>query len=105
MDMRMALVLLLNRQGIENLECRTLECWNMALNLMEPLAKPAIGKNFPSLLSLKFRRLSGWGYTLLHCQAVFWAESLACVQIILQIMTSCQQKIRVIVRNNKKQVQ
>lgn len=32
----------------------------MALNLMEPLAKPAIGKNFPSLLSLKFRRLSGW---------------------------------------------
>lgn len=45
------------------------------------------------------------GYTLLHCQAVFRTESLACVQIILQIMTSCQQKIRVIVRNNKKQVQ
>ena len=53
MDMRMALELLLNRQGIENLEC-----WTMALNLMEPLAKPAIGKSFPSLLSLKFWSLS-----------------------------------------------
>lgn len=77
----------------------------MALNLMEPLAKPAIGKNFPSLLSLKFRSLSGWDILFCIAKPFFWAESLACVQIILQIMTSCQQKTRIIVGNNKKQVQ
>ena len=72
MDMRMALVLLLNRQGIENLECRTLECWNMALNLMEPLVKTAIGRQelpFPAFFEIlkPFRTR----YALLHCQAIF----------------------------------
>lgn len=70
--MRMALVLLLNRQGIENLECRTLECWNMALNLMEPLVKTAIGRQelpFPAFFEIlkPFRTR----YALLHCQAIF----------------------------------
>lgn len=78
----------------------------MALNLMEPLVKTAIGRQelpFPAFFELlkPFRTR----YALLHCQAIFQAESLACVQIILQIMTLCQQKMRDIVRNNKKQVQ
>lgn len=72
MDMRMALELLLNRQGIENLEC-----WTMALNLMEPLAKTTIGRQelpFPAFFELlkPFRTR----YALLHCQAIFRPKAL-----------------------------
>lgn len=49
-----------------------LECWNMALNLMEPLVKTAIGRQelpFPAFFEIPkpFRTR----YALLHCQAIF----------------------------------
>lgn len=48
----------------------------MALNLMEPLAKPAIGKSFPSLLSLKFRSLSGWDILFCIAKSFFGPKAL-----------------------------
>lgn len=49
-------------------------------------------QELPFLAFFETQKAFRMGSALLHCQAVFWAESLACVQIILQIMTSCQQK-------------
>lgn len=70
MDMRMDLVLLLNRQGIENLECRT----GMLDNGSQFDGTPGKTGNrqelpFPAFFEIlkPFRTR----YALLHCQAIF----------------------------------